>query len=84
MWSRSYKSLCFSLFHRVAGLKILESLTSRAGTNHNTSTEMQLNLEALLPHKEVIVQLVRSSLSDSEAKVTALSSGIVTNMAWWP
>jgi hypothetical protein len=71
-------------FLRVAGLKILESLTSRAGTNHITSTELQLNLEALLPHKEVILKLARASLSDSEAKVTALSTGIITNMTWWP
>jgi proteasome component ECM29 len=72
------------LFRRVAGLTIIESLTSRAGTGHNTSNEMQLVLEALLPHKELIVRLVRSSLSDSEAKVTALSSNIITHMSWWP
>jgi hypothetical protein len=46
--------------------------------------EKQLTLEALLPHKEEMVRLARASLSDSESKVTALSSEILGNMAWWP
>jgi hypothetical protein len=48
------------------------------------SEEKQLTLEALLPHKEEMLRLVRSSLSDTESKVTALSSEILGNMVWWP
>jgi len=69
---------------RVAGLKILESLTTRVGTSANTSSDRQLLLEALLPQKEVIVKLLRSSLSDSESKVTSLSSSIIASMSFWP
>jgi hypothetical protein len=77
------------MLNRYSGLKILHCLTSRAGKGAATSTgsdlqEKQLTLEALLPHKEEMVRLARASLSDSESKVTALSSEILGNMAWWP
>jgi hypothetical protein len=69
---------------RIAGLEIVKSLTGRAGPSPIKSQDKQLILEALLPQKEVILKLVRSSLGDSEAKVTALSSDILSNMTWWP
>ena len=69
---------------RVAGLKILESLSTRAGTGDSTCGDRQLILEALLPQKEVIIKILRSGLNDSESKVTALSSSIIASMAWWP
>ena len=57
---------------------------TRAGNASSSDTDKQLVLEALLPHKEVIAKHVRASLSDSEAKVTALASDILSSMAWWP
>ena len=70
---------------RIAGLKLLDSLTVRAGTGHETSSsEKQLILESLLPQKEVIVKLLRSSLGDSESNVTTLSTTIISRMTWWP
>jgi hypothetical protein len=41
-------------------------------------------LEAMLPQKEKMLKLARQALSDSEAQVTALSSDIISAMAWWP
>lgn len=69
---------------RIAGLEIIDSLTIRAGTGQNTSSEKQLILESLLPQKEVLVKLLRSTLTDSESKVTSLSSSIISRMTWWP
>jgi proteasome component ECM29 len=72
---------------RYAGLKVLDSLVNRAGKAHDASGDVQtrqLILEALLPHKEVMVRLVRSSFGDSEAQVTALGSTVSSNMSWWP
>ena len=46
--------------------------------------EKQLALEALLPHKETILQLARSALTDSEPKVTATASYVCSAMTWWP
>lgn len=46
--------------------------------------ERQLVLEALLPHKEKIMKMARSSLSDSEAKVTSMASEVCSAIAWWP
>lgn len=46
--------------------------------------EKQLALETLLPHKETILQLARSSLTDNESKVTALASDVINAMVWWP
>ena len=70
---------------RIAGLKLIDSLTIRAGTGHETSSsEKQLILESLLPQKEVIVKLLRSSLGDSESNVTTLSTTIISRMTWWP
>lgn len=76
---------------RFAGLKILYSLVVRAGTKPIESAskskmeqERQLLLEAMLPQKEVLLSLLRKALSDPEAKVTALSSDIVSTTFWWP
>lgn len=65
-----------------AGMKILESLTRRAGAGR--SEEQQLILEALLPHKEVIVKQLNASLKDSEPKVTALANAVMQHMERWP
>ena len=85
---------------RYAGLKLLQALVRRAGDNAGGSTafsmkgaaksnganaeEEQLALEALLPHKETMLRLARSNLTDTEAKVTALASDVSTAMTWWP
>jgi hypothetical protein len=77
-------SIVLNMLNRYSGLKILHWLISRAGKGGSDLQEKQLTLEALLPHKEEMVRLARVSLSDSESKVTALSSEILGNMAWWP
>jgi len=84
---------------RYAGLKLLHNLVSRVGTTKETSAafsiagatadkqadlERQLVLEALLPHKEKILKLARTSLSDSEAAVTKMGSDVCAAIAWWP
>jgi len=85
---------------RLSGVKILYTLVSRVGsdtsvrsnsvsllgqeTQDDAFQERQLLLEAMLPHKEDILKLVRSNLSDSEAKITALSSEVISTMSWWP
>jgi hypothetical protein len=38
----------------------------------------------MLPHKEKMLELAKQSLSDPEAKVTALASEVVKAMDWWP
>jgi hypothetical protein len=65
----------------MAGVEVLQSLTSRAG---KCSNDEPLMLEAILPQKEDILRLLRTSLTDSEAKVTALSSTVFSDMTWWP
>ena len=76
---------------RLSGLKLLHALVGRAGTRaidgvaqDGKELEMQLLLEATLPHKEDIIAIARKSLADPEAKVTALSSDILGMMTWWP
>ena len=81
---------------RVAGLTLMRSLVSRAGTGTSslrsisttaaTSTELnqQMMLEALLPFKEDILQTARSALKDSQSEVTATASEICGLIAWWP
>lgn len=77
----------FPLFtmYRVAGLNTLSHLIDRAGTNtsHNRQ-EMMKNLESLLPHKEAILKLIRSSLNDTDSNVTVLATSILKRMSWWP
>lgn len=71
--------------NRYAGLTLFRSLVQRAG--HSTATHKQEErdiLEALLPHKERIIAQLRSCLQDPEAKMTALSTEILSAMAWWP
>jgi hypothetical protein len=46
--------------------------------------ERQFALETLLPHKEPILLLARSALTDSEPNVTALASDVCSAMTWWP
>jgi hypothetical protein len=46
--------------------------------------DRQLLLEAMLPHKERMVKLTKQTLGDSEARVTASSSNVLSAMAWWP
>jgi len=84
---------------RYAGLKLLHNFVSRVGTTKEGSAafsiagatadkhadlERQLVLEALLPHKEKILKLARTSLADSEATVTKLGTDICAAIAWWP
>lgn len=80
--------------YSAAGLNIISHLIDRAGNNVgtvSTSTatndnrqEMMKNLESLLPHKEVILKLIRSSLSDTDSNVTVLATSILKRMMWWP
>ena len=69
-----------------AGLELLQSLVQRAGTAGLVGQEehRSIVLEAILPHKETILQQLRSCLADSEAKITALSSDILRAISWWP
>ena len=77
---------------RYAGLKLLLALVSRAGTRaigsasnlNNEEQDRQLLLEAMLPLKEEMLKLARKALSDPEAKVTALSSEVISMTSWWP
>jgi hypothetical protein len=81
---------------RVAGLVLMQSLISRAGTGNNnigavTKTASnslegnhQLMLEALLPFKEDILQTARSALKDAQSEVSATASQICGLIAWWP
>jgi hypothetical protein len=63
---------------RLGSMKILESLVTR------TSKEKGLLFDAVLPEKENILALARKALQDSEPKVTATSTKIIKEMAWWP
>lgn len=81
---------------RFAGIKLLHSLISRVGhvsdstissnkvEQDDVTHERQKLLESMLPHKDEMLKLAKQSLSDSEAKVTALASEIAKAMAWWP
>ena len=73
---------------RFAKLKSLKCLCSRSkrGTSINRSdtNEEQLILEALLPLKEEMLKMAKSHLTDTESSVSAISSEIITSMAWWP
>lgn len=76
--------------NRFAGVKVLHSLIARAGRNDGSGSsrvdreKQLLILEAILPYKEDMLRLLRSSLADSEAKVTALSSDCLAGMSGWP
>ena len=59
------------------------SMTTAIGSDASRQ-EKQLALEALLPHKETILHLARSALTDSESKVTATASEVCGAMTWWP
>lgn len=63
---------------------MFQTLVARAGKASSSDSDKQLILEALLPHKEVILKHLKACLRDSESKVTALASDILSSMAWWP
>lgn len=68
-------------------MSVLQGIVSRTGTksgNTSNEAEQQLVLEAVLPHKEDILRLLRKSLSDSEPAVTAACSDVLSGMSWWP
>lgn len=79
---------------RVAGLVLVKSLISRAGTGNSNlggkppisskEANHQLMLEALLPFKEDILQTVRVALKDAQSDVSATASEICGLVAWWP
>ena len=66
---------------REAGLRLLGSLIRRAGPS--LAQRESLLLDTLLPYKEDMLKLLRSSLTDSEPTVTALSSELLALLAWW-
>jgi hypothetical protein len=67
------------------GSSVFSMTTSTAAAGSDAGRqEKQLALEALLPHKETILHLARSTLTDSEAKVTATASEVCSAMTWWP
>jgi len=78
---------------RIAGLKLLNNLVNRAqrisdssqlSQDMKSNLERQSILEALLPYKEKILQLAKSSLADSEAKVCLVAGTICSTISWWP
>ena len=62
---------------RVAGLILLEELVSRANGDVTI-------LEAVLPHKEDMMKLLRRCLADSQHQITAKSSAILQSTSQWP
>ena len=79
---------------RHAGLVLLLRLCQRGGISNapvNVQKALQagndeehLLLEALLPHKEKILKIARTSLSDTETTVKVTASDICNHVAWWP
>ena len=79
---------------RMAGLKLLHALVNRAGSFSDASgsvvasgsdaADKQLILEAILPEKERIQKIARTSLTDNEAQVTAVATEICGALSWWP
>jgi proteasome component ECM29 len=68
---------------RLAGGETLLEITARVKDQHEHLNRRYL-LDYFLPFKEEMMKILRSSLADSEPKVTALSSKAITNMSWWP
>ena len=60
-----------------AGLILLEGLVDRANADVTI-------LEAVLPHKEDMMKLLRKCLADSQHQVTAKSSAILQSASQWP
>ena len=50
----------------------------------NSMHALILFMDLLVPYKEVIHNVARKSLADSESQVTATASKINQAMAWWP
>ena len=84
---------------RLAGLRILLALCVRTSPKQTTRNmglgkaslersasekERQIITESILPYKEQILAIARSSLSDNEAQVTKVASEILSEIAWWP
>lgn len=67
---------------REGGLVLIGAMIRRVGSSSGTCDS--LLLEALLPHKEDILHLLRGSLTDSEPTVTSLSSELLPLLSWWP
>lgn len=68
----------------MAGIKIVESMVSRAGNGPTTDEEKQMLLEALLPFKHDILALLSLGLRDTEPQVSAASDKVVNIVGWWP
>lgn len=99
-WAFNCSQLRLAAACRYSGMKLLYALVSRAGSTKDNSTafsiagtntlqtssslDRQLLLEALLPYKEKILKVARSSLRDSEVKVTSMGTDVCSSMAWWP
>lgn len=80
-----FSSYIVSVALRHGGLSVLQKLVARAGdASGGVAPGGKMVLEALLPHKETILKQVRACLRDSESRVTALASDILSSMAWWP
>jgi hypothetical protein len=77
--ANSRRSFGLTVSSRFAGLQLLTKLVGRVNTGPK-----ELVLDALLPFKEIFLLLAKSMLRDSEAQITALSSELVSSMAWWP
>jgi hypothetical protein len=76
---------------RLAAIGVLRSIVARAGRIKEKNGfivdsvhDQLLILEAALPHKEAIQELAKMSLSDSEARVTALSTDVLSIVSSWP
>ena len=81
------------LHYSLAGLEVLHALVSRCGQGNvennfqgsdRNFVDRQLILEAVLPQKGIISTLTKQTLRDSEAKVTAFATQILSSMTWWP
>ncbi len=50
----------------------------------NSMHALTLLMDLSVPYKEVVHNVARKSLADSESQVTAIASKINQTMAWWP
>jgi hypothetical protein len=68
----------------LAGIKIVDSMVSRAGDGPCADDEKKMILESLLPFKQEILALLSLGLSDGEPQVAAASDKVVNIVGWWP
>lgn len=66
---------------RVAALRLVHALVLKSGSSNQRVDSV---LEALLPYKEDFQKLLRKALSDTEPRVTSMSSEVIVQMSWWP